>query len=204
MSELRDTPSMAVKSATPTRYSSVAIFLHWLMSIAVIGMLGVGLWMHELKNSPFKIEIYTWHKWVGLTILMLAVVRLLWRVHRPPPPMPPMPRWQELAADGSHYLLYGLLFAMPTSGWLMNSAAGFPLTWFGLFKVPALLTRNKDAFEFWQETHELLAFALIALICVHIAAAIKHHFIDRDNVLARMLPLVKPRKPAPAKVGAEP
>ncbi len=204
MSESPPVSPLPVAPIVRARYSSFAIFLHWLMSIAVIGMLGVGLWMHELKNSPFKIEIYTWHKWTGLTILMLAVVRVLWRVHRPPPPMPPMPRWQELAADGSHYLLYGMLFAMPLTGWLMNSAAGFPLTWFGLFKVPALLSRNRDAFEFWQETHEVLAFALIALICVHIAAAIKHHLIDRDDVLARMLPLVKPRGKAPTPMSTEP
>lgn len=177
------------------RYTSVAIALHWLMAIAVIGMIGVGLWMHELKNSPFKIEIYTWHKWTGLTILLLAIVRVLWRVHRPPPPLPPMPRWQELAADGSHYLLYGLLFAMPLTGWLMNSAAGFPLTWFGLFKVPALIGKSRDAFEFWEETHEILSRVLIGLILVHVAAALKHWWVDRDEVFTRMLPWVRPRKP---------
>ncbi len=177
------------------RYTSVAIALHWLMAIAVIGMLGVGLWMHELKNSPFKIEIYTWHKWTGLTILVLAIVRVLWRVHRPPPPLPPMPRWQELAADGSHYLLYGLLFAMPLTGWLMNSAAGFPLTWFGLFKVPALISKSRDAFEFWEETHEILSRVLIGLILLHVAAALKHYWVYRDEVLTRMLPLIRPRRP---------
>ena len=175
------------------RYTAVAIALHWLMAIAVIGMLGVGLWMGELKNSPFKIEIYTWHKWTGLTILVLAIVRVLWRVLRPPPPLPPMPRWQEIAADGSHYLLYGLLFAMPLTGWLMNSAAGFPLTWFGLFKVPALISKSRDAFEFWQETHEVLSRVLIGLILVHVAAALKHYWVDRDEVLSRMLPWVRPR-----------
>ena len=178
-----------------THYTAVAIALHWLMAIAVIGMIGVGLWMHELKNSPFKIEIYTWHKWTGLTILVLAIARVLWRVHRPPPPLPPMPRWQELAADGSHYLLYGLLFAMPLTGWLMNSAAGFPLTWFGLFKVPALISKSRDAFEFWEETHEILSRVLIGLILVHVAAALKHYWVDRDEVLSRMLPWARPRRP---------
>ena len=184
-------PTPSLRSVA--RYTSVAIALHWFMVIAVIGMLGVGLWMNELKNSPFKIEIYTWHKWTGLTILALAVIRVLWRVHRPPPPLPPMPRWQELGAEGSHYLLYGLLFAMPLTGWLMNSAAGFPLTWFGLFKVPALISKSRDAFEFWGETHEILSRVLIGLIVLHFAAALKHHFISRDGVLSRMLPWVKPR-----------
>jgi len=197
MSELTLEPMVQPLVPLPprTRYTGVAIALHWLMAVAVIGMLGVGLWMTELKNSPFKIEIYTWHKWTGLTILMLAVIRVLWRVHRPPPPLPPMPRWQELSADGSHYLLYGLLFGMPLTGWLMNSAAGFPLTWFGLFKVPALISKSRDAFEFWGETHELLSKVLIGLILVHLAAALKHHLIDRDDVLARMLPWIRPRRP---------
>lgn len=170
------------------RYGLVAIILHWLIALAILGMLGVGLWMTELKNSPTKIEVYTWHKWVGLTVLALAAFRLLWRLYRRPPAPLPAPAWQLRAAAGTHGLMYLLMLAMPLSGWLQNSASGFPLSWFGLFKVPALIARDREAFVFWQQVHEWLAWTLMAVIALHLAATIKHHFIDRDSTLTRMLP----------------
>jgi cytochrome b561 len=182
---------------TPARYTAPAIALHWLMALALIGLLGVGTWMTGLKPSPDKIAIYNWHKWIGLTVLALAAIRLIVRVLRRPPPLPTMPTWQQWAARGGHGALYALMFAMPITGWLQNSAAGFPLTWFGLFKVPALIARNTADFRFWQSVHEWLAWALMALIALHVAAAIKHHFIDRDGLLRRMLPARK-ASPAPA------
>lgn len=178
----------ASETAASTRYSGLAIALHWLMALAILGMLGVGLWMTDLKNSPTKIEVYTWHKWVGLTVLALAAIRLIWRVYRKPPPALSAAAWQQRAASATHGLMYALMLAMPLSGWLQNSASGFPLTWFGLFKVPALVARDKAAFAFWQSTHEWLAYSLIALITLHIAAALKHQLIDRDQTLRRMLP----------------
>lgn len=185
-------------NAESTRYSGVAIALHWLMALLILGLIGVGVWMSDLKPSPRTIQIYTWHKWIGLTVLLLALARVLWRVYRRPPPAPAgLPRWQALAASGTHGALYLLMFAMPLTGWLQNSAAGFPLTWFGLFKVPALIERNRDAFQWWQDAHETLAWLLMALIALHAAAAIKHHLIDRDEVLRRMLPLAARRSAAP-------
>ncbi len=173
---------------TPTRYSSMAIALHWLMALALIGLIGVGTWMTGLKPSPTKIMIYNWHKWIGLTMLMLVALRLIVRVLRRPPPLPAMPVWQARAARASHATMYALMFAMPITGWLQNSAAGFPLTWFGLFKVPALIPRDSADFRFWQSVHEWLAWALVVLIVLHVAAALKHHFLDRDGLLDRMLP----------------
>lgn len=185
-------------NAVSTRYSGVAIALHWLMALLILGLIGVGVWMSDLKPSPRTIQIYTWHKWIGLTVLLLALARVLWRVYRrPPPPSADLPRWQALAASGTHGALYLLMFAMPLTGWLQNSAAGFPLTWFGWFKVPALIERNRDAFQWWQDAHETLAWLLMALIALHVAAAIKHHLIDRDEVLRRMLPLAARRSAAP-------
>ncbi len=182
-------PQFTFAGDAPVRYGRLAIALHWLMALAILGMLGVGLWMTELKTSPLKIEVYSWHKWTGLSILLLATVRLLWRVHRPPPPLAEsIPAWQARAAGLTHHVLYALMFAMPLSGWLQNSAAGFPLTWFGLFKVPALIARDKSAFAFWQQTHEVLAWTLLALIALHLAAALKHHFVNRDDTLRRILP----------------
>jgi cytochrome b561 len=178
---------------TPARYSTTAIALHWLMALALIGLLGVGTWMTGLKTSPDKIAIYNLHKAIGLTVLALAALRLILRVLRRPPPLPAMPAWQAWSARIGHGSLYALMFAMPITGWLQNSAAGFPLTWFGLFKVPALVPRDSADFRFWQSMHEWLAWALMILIAVHVAAAFKHHFIDRDGLLRRMLPARRPR-----------
>jgi cytochrome b561 len=183
MSEAKEVVPQATQ-----RYGLVAIALHWLIALAILGLLGVGLWMTELKNSPTKIEVYTWHKWVGLTVLGLAALRLLWRLYRRPPAPLPAPTWQLRTAAGTHGLMYLLMLAMPVTGWLQNSASGFPLSWFGLFKVPALIARDREAFALWQQVHEWLAWTLMALIALHVAASIKHHLIDRDGTLTRMLP----------------
>lgn len=175
------------------RYDTLAIVLHWTMALLILLTMGVGFWMSDLKPSPDTIKIYNWHKWFGLSVLALAVVRLIWRAtHRPPPLPAHTPRWQRLAASGGHWGLYGLMLAMPLTGWLQNSASGFPLSWFGLFKVPALIARDRQAFEFWQDVHEMLAITLAALIALHLAAALKHHFVDRDGLLWRMWPRRKP------------
>ena len=184
---MRQTPIFTFAVDAPVRYSAIAIGLHWLMAVAIIGLIGVGLWMTDLDNSPTKIKVYSWHKWIGLTVLMLAALRLAWRAHKPPPPLAEsIPLWQIRIATLTHRVMYGLMFAMPLTGWLQNSAAGFPLTWFGLFKVPALIGRDKGAFEFWNETHETLAYALIVMIVLHVLAALKHHLLDRDDTLRRM------------------
>lgn len=171
------------------RYHIAQIALHWLMALLIVGLLGVGLWMTDLKLSPTSIQIYTWHKWGGLTVLVLVALRLPLRLTLGAPALPTStPAWQRRAAAVSHGLLYALMVAMPLTGWLQNSAAGFPLTWFGLFKVPALIARDREAFGLWQDVHGYLAYALIALIAVHIAAAVKHHWFDRDGVSGRMWP----------------
>lgn len=186
---MRRNPDYAFAPEPMPRYTGVAIALHWLMALAILGMLGVGLWMTGLKTSPSKIEVYSWHKWIGLTILALAALRLVWRAYHPPPfYAESIPAWQLQVATWTHRAAYLLMFAMPLSGWLQNSAAGFPLSWFGLFKVPSLIGRSKEAFAFWQQTHEVLAWTLMALVALHVAAALKHHFLDRDDTLTRILP----------------
>ena len=186
---MRQRPNYGFAPEPVPRYTGFAIALHWLMAIAIIGMLGVGLWMTELKTSPIKIEVYTWHKWIGLTVLGLAALRLVWRAYNPPPLYAEsIPVWQLRVATLTHRAAYLLMIAMPLSGWLQNSAAGFPLTWFGLIKVPGLIARDKTAFAFWQQTHEVLAWMLMALVVLHVAAALKHHLLDRDDTLTRILP----------------
>jgi cytochrome b561 len=130
------------------------------------------------------------HKSIGITILILALLRLVWRFFGAVPADPPRaPRWQTLLAHGTHYLLYVLLFAIPFSGWLMSSARNFSVSWFGLVTLPDLIAPNKAAYSFLHEAHEFMGDVLMYVAILHAVAALKHHFIDRDNVLRRMLPI---------------
>ncbi len=168
-------------------YTRTAKLFHWGMALLVIGMLIVGLYMTGLEFSPEKLELYANHKSVGIIILALAVLRLIWRWTHPAPPFPEMPRWQVFAARASHCMLYALLFMMPLLGWAMSSAAGFPVSVFGLFTLPNLLQADREAFALFKELHELSAYLFIAIISLHIAAALYHHCIRRDDTLRRMV-----------------
>jgi len=171
------------------RYTSIAIGLHWLMAILIISLFAVGLYMHELPLSPWKLQIYSWHKWAGVTAFLLVVIRLVWRfTHRPPPLPMSMSRTAEVAAHIGHWLLYLLMIAIPLTGWLMSSAKGFQTVYFGIIPIPDLLAKNKELGNVLREVHETLNFVLIALVIGHAGAAFKHHFIDKDDVLTRMLP----------------
>ena len=174
---------------TDERWGPVSQALHWTIVLLILGQGIVGLVMTELRNSPGKVEVYALHKSVGLTLLALALLRLLWRWYAGTPRhVPGMPRWQQRAADLSHYGLYALLFAIPLSGWVLNSAAGFPLQWFGLFSVPAITGKDHALHELAEELHEWLFWGLVALALVHASAAVHHHLFRRDATLARMLP----------------
>lgn len=175
--------------SNPQHYRSCAKWLHWLIALMVIGLLGVGLYMTNMRISPQKIQLYMTHKSVGLTVLALMLVRVLYRLKNPAPALPDgIPGWQKAASHISHVLLYLLLFAMPISGWLMNGASGFPMKYFGVVRVPDLLARNQESLSLFKAVHFYFAWTLMALISVHVLAALKHHFIDRDCVLRRMLP----------------
>ena len=173
-------------------YKSGAKWLHWLIALMVFGLLGVGLYMTDMRISPQKIQLYMTHKSVGLTVLMLMLLRVAYRLMNPPPALPDgIPVWQKAASHVSHALLYLLLFAMPISGWLMNGASGFPMKYFGLVRVPDLLVRNQENLALLKAAHFYIAWTLMAVIALHVLAALKHHFIDRDTVLRRMLPSFK-------------
>jgi cytochrome b561 len=175
----------------PHRYTLTAVRLHWLMALLLAGLFGAGLYMTGLKLSPQKLQLYSWHKWAGVTVFLLALIRLGWRIgHKPPPDPAGTPRWQVVAAHGMHHLLYLLMIAIPLSGWLMSSAKGFQTVWFGVLPLPDLLNKDKALGDLLQIVHMSLNYTLAALVLVHAAAAIKHHLIDRDEVLARMLPLL--------------
>jgi cytochrome b561 len=184
------------------RWGWVSLGIHWLTVVMVLCLCAVGLLMDELSNSPFKVQVYALHKSFGLTVLGLTVLRLLWRLAAgAPQPVPGTPRWQVLAAGITHGALYVILLAMPLSGWLFNSASGFPLKWFGQFPLPKLSGYDPAVKAFAHDLHETLFLVLAAIVTAHALAALKHHYLDRDRTLVRMLPLLKPREPAaPAPV----
>ncbi len=170
-------------------YTPVAKTLHWLMAILLFGLLALGFTMTDLPLSPRKLQLYSWHKWAGVTVFLLLLARLAWRAtHRPPPLPDHMPKVMQFAAHAGHALLYGLMIAIPLSGWLMSSAKGFQTVWFGVLPIPDLLEKNQELGNLLQTVHLSLNLLLVAVLAGHIGAALKHHFIDRDDVLTRMLP----------------
>jgi cytochrome b561 len=129
-----------------------------------------------------------------VTIFLLVLIRLVWRLsHRPPAPPATIPAWQHTAATTAHVLLYVLTLAIPISGWLMSSASGFQVVYLGQIPIPDLVTKNKHLAEQLKEVHEALNWVMLGVVILHIAAALKHHMVDRDDVLQRMLPFLKKR-----------
>jgi len=170
-------------------YTKTAKALHWLMAILLFGLLALGFYMHDLPLSPDKLKLYSWHKWAGVTAFLLLGFRLLWRVtHRPPALPDSMPKIMQFAAHAGHLMLYLLMIAIPLSGWLMSSAKGFQTVYFGVLPLPDLLDKNKEVGDLLALVHKSLNLLFIAVLAGHIGAALKHHFIDKDDILTRMLP----------------
>lgn len=184
---------------TGTRYDPVAVTLHWVIALSVLLMIPLGLWMDELPIS-IKFVAYNFHKSLGITVLAFSIFRLIWRFLNPPPPLPAsMKPIEKLMANAAHWMLYFLIIAMPLSGWLMVSASRkFPTVFFGLTEVPFVPMPSamdpKVAGPLLNDVHYWLAYGALALIALHVGAALKHHFIAGDNVLTRMLPLWLTRK----------
>lgn len=173
-------------------YTRTAISLHWLMALLVFVTFPVGVVMHEMVLSPDKLRMLSYHKWLGVTVFLLLVVRLVWRVnHKPAPLNVALPQWQRKAAELVHVLLYVLLFAIPLSGWLMSSAKGFQTVYLGILPLPDLLAKDKVLGDALAVLHQVLNISMLLLIFGHVAAALKHQFIDRDGTLARMLPFLE-------------
>lgn len=172
-----------------SHYTRTAKALHWLMAILLFGLLALGFYMHDLPLSPEKLKLYSWHKWAGVTAFVLVWLRLMWRVSHLPPALPAsMPKFMQLAAHGGHLMLYLLMIAIPLSGWLMSSAKGFQTVWFGVLPIPDLLDKNKETGDLLALVHKSLNLLFVAVLAGHIGAALKHHFIDKDDILTRMLP----------------
>jgi cytochrome b561 len=175
-------------TAAATRHHPVTVALHWLLAPMILGALALGLYMTGLPFSPARLKLYNWHKWAGVTILALSALRLLWRLRQRPPADLPMAAWQRRAAHGVHGALYLLCFAVPLAGWAYSSAAGFPVVLFGVLPLPDFVAPDRELSESLKPLHRWLAYALATLVALHVAAALKHHFVDRDGLLLRMMP----------------
>jgi cytochrome b561 len=181
--------------SSPTRYTAVAQVFHWLIAALIVTQFTLAYMADDLPIGAHKLALLARHKSFGMTVLMLAILRLLWRLtHRPPELPDHMTPLERKLARATHIAFYVLLFAMPLTGWTMSSAKNYSVSWFGLFTWPNLIGKNETAFDVLRATHDTMSFILLSIAVLHILAALKHHFWNKDNVLLRMLPLVKSEK----------
>lgn len=174
------------------RYTKPAVMVHWLIAALVLAALPLGYYMSGLRLSPYKLQLISYHKWLGITVLLLFVPRLILRLTRPvPAPVASVPEWQRKIASITHILLYGLMVLVPLSGWLMSSAKGFPVVYLGILPLPDLVGKDETLGTLLKSAHEFLTLGLLTLVGLHAAAAIKHHLIDRDETLVRMVPVLR-------------
>ncbi|WP_245587364.1 cytochrome b [Comamonas composti] len=186
--------SAHMAAASPARrYTGTAMAAHWLLAIGLLSAIGLGWYMTGLPFSPARLKLYNWHKWLGVSLLALSLLRLLWRLGHKPPPLPAkiseaMPAWQRLAHHATQHAMYLLFFAVPLLGWAYSSAAGFPIVFLGQIPLPDFVSPSAELAEAIKPWHGASAWALTALIAVHVGAALKHQFLDRDGLISRMLP----------------
>jgi cytochrome b561 len=181
-----------MNTPTSSRYTAPAITLHWLIALLIFAGFGLGLIMTDIPGlTPTKLRYYSYHKWIGITVFLLVVVRVIWRLtHRPPPLLPPMSRWQRISANAVHMTLYGLMLVIPLAGYLYSYAAGVPVVYFGLVELPPLITPDPAYKDLFKYTHVFLNYVMAALVIIHILAALWHQFVQRDNLLLRILPRI--------------
>lgn len=185
----RTTGSLHLRN-TPDRYGLVAQALHWLIVALVITQFVLGGMAADLPMGMERLQLLGRHKSIGMTVFMLMLLRLVWRLYSPPPPLPAhMPSLQRRLARVNHGLFYAVLLIMPIVGWIASSASNLSVSWFGLFVWPDLVGPDKGLAKTAKDVHSALAGLLAALIALHVAAALRHHWLLRDGVLLRMLPL---------------
>lgn len=193
MGEIPNTLTAMNTAPVSRRYHGFSIALHWILAIALVATFSVGFYMADLPFSPWRLKLFNWHKWAGVSILTLSVLRLVWRLAHRPPALPQavslaMPGWQMQAYQATHVLMYALFFVVPLLGWAYSSAAGFPIVLFGVLPLPDFVPVGKPLADLIKPLHQVSAFALAGLVLLHVAAALKHHWIDKDGLLQRMLP----------------
>ena len=186
------------QASTPVgvRWTAVAKLLHWLVAALIALQFVLGWMAATWRLSPTKLELFVWHKSTGMLVLLLVLVRLGWRLTHPAPELPAgMPRWERIGAQLSHVLLYAAMLALPLTGWVINSAAGVPFRIYWHIPLPAIVAPDRHVAGIAAAVHFAIGMALLLLLVVHVGAALRHHFVKRDDVLSRMLP--KGRKKAP-------
>lgn len=178
---------------TPDSWGTIARSFHWLIAALILIQLVIGKVADEMALSPQKLDLFVWHKSIGVSILLLALLRLLWRIgNAPPVPLPGTPPWETLLARIGHTLLYALLFAVPVSGWWISDSSRIPFKAFWIVPMPDWLPTDRTIQELAEDVHGMLIIALLAVLAIHIAAALRHHFLLRNNTLRRMLPWRQP------------
>ena len=180
---------------TPRRWGAIAQLFHWVIVLLIVAQFTLATLFDDLPAGAKKLTLLSRHKSIGITILILALLRVLWRSANLTPALPgTLKPYERSLARLTHVLLYVLLFTVPLSGWTMSSARGFPVSWFGLWQLPNLVPKNKALYEFLLTTHGVLAWSLGIVATVHLVAALKHHFMLKDDVLRRMLPFTTNRQ----------
>jgi cytochrome b561 len=184
---------MKSRPARSDRYHGAAIALHWLIAALIICGFYIGWIMTDIHGfTPTKLKYFSWHKWIGVTVFVLAVARVLWRAtHRAPALASATPAWQQAAAHLVHGVLYVLMLAIPLSGYFYSSAAGIQVVYLGIVPLPTIIGPDQALKASLRTVHVLLDYTLLALVAMHVAAALKHQFVDRDGLLARMVPFLK-------------
>jgi len=176
------------------QFSFATRFFHWSIAALLLVQIPLAWYMIDLPFSPDKLSNYALHKSFGMVLFSLAVLRLIWAVVGKRPPLPPeTKRYEKILAKATQGLLYLLVIVMPVTGWLMSSAANVPVTLFSTVTLPSLVAPDKALMESMKNVHEMQSFALMTLVSFHVFAGLKHYFVDRDNVLQSMLPVLKKR-----------
>ena len=174
---------------TATSWNAAAKFFHWLIALLIFVQIALGIAAVNWPLSPTKLNLFFWHKSIGMTVLLLVAARLLWRFTNRVPDLPEnMPGWERLAAQASHFLLYVAMAGLPLSGWVLSNASGIPFQVFGWVPLPAIVLPDNDKAEIAKQVHHAFALLLFLLLVAHIGAALRHHYVRHDDVLKRMLP----------------
>jgi cytochrome b561 len=174
---------------TQQHYTGTAKTLHWTAAVLIVCGFSLGLFMTRLEISPNTLRLYAWHKWIGITVFLITVARVAWRATHPAPaPLPSMPDWQKRASRAAHWFLLALMVIIPISGWIYSSATGVSVVYLGVIPLPDLVGKDRESAKALLILHKTLNYTLAAVVTVHVAAALKHRFVDHDDVMARMLP----------------
>ena len=174
---------------TTDSWGAIAKSFHWVIALLILGQLALGTIAEGYRLSPLKLDLFVWHKSIGVTVLLLVILRALWRLNNPPPRSPDgIPAWETTAARIGHALLYLLMFAVPLTGWWVSDATRIPFKAFWLVPMPDLIAANRDMSDLAADVHGALTKLLLLVVVIHIAAALRHHFFLHNRILSRMLP----------------